>query len=294
MPRGMDVRQWNAPALEPLTKRLLALLVQIAFPERADQAGPLQATGSLQVASHGRPEQQDGASGLLGKMLRKEPMGVIPIKRGEPRFAPAQAALGFRQVDPDPVPVPLRDLRITGSAQHLRSVEVDNELTLRVFAGLEDRDDPIDVLTGRPDEAQSLGGFHGRDEFALQVLLTHRFLGWRPSDRSAFQEQGIYVLWGPPKQSLERAGFATMASEISGVEQPFAISFNQQGVGVIGRVIDEVGGEPERTDGDGLTVLQIPNVPERRSGRRKMACHLQNASGRLPNQDGNLRPEVLR
>ena len=58
-------------------------------------------------------------------------------------------------------------------------------------------------------------------------------------------------------QSLEQTALATVGTDVAAVEQTPAGSLDQQRIGIIGRVIDEIGRDAERTDLESPAIVQL-------------------------------------
>ena len=84
---------------------------------------------------------------------------------------------------------------------------------------------------------------------------------------------------------------AAMSAEIAAIENALTLSFDQERIGIVGRVIDQIGGGAECADFDGLAMLQIGAIErwqrlpsEGCGGLYDSACGAAHGNGRTPRQ----------
>ena len=108
------------------------------------------------------------------------------------------------------------------------------------------------------------------DELAFEVRLGGEALaGPRPPDRRSLHQEDVEVPRRAIDHSLEQRLLAPMGPKIARVEDPPAVGFDQQGVGVEGAVIDEIGRDAERPD-----LHRRPVGDEARVGEGVTARHI--------------------
>ena len=76
----------------------------------------------------------------------------------------------------------------------------------------------------------------------------------------AFEEQEIEVANRPLDKIVEELSLSAVRAKITAIQQALALSFNQEGVGIGGGVVDEIGSDGELTDGKWLPSLEVAEV----------------------------------
>ncbi len=76
----------------------------------------------------------------------------------------------------------------------------------------------------------------------------------------AFEEEEIDVANRALYEIVEELSLSAMRAKIAAVEQALAFGFDEEGVGIGGGVVDEIGSDGELTDGKRLPGLEVVEV----------------------------------
>jgi hypothetical protein len=74
-------------------------------------------------------------------------------------------------------------------------------------------------------------------------------------EHGAFEEEHIDVADGALHEVLEELSFAAVRAKIAAVEQALAFGLDEEGVGIGGGVVDEIGRDGKRANGRGIIYL---------------------------------------
>jgi hypothetical protein len=108
------------------------------------------------------------------------------------------------------------------------------------------------------DEYQTFGRQKATDEFFLKVVFGGRYSFLTgPAHGGAFKEQRVNVGGWMGNQLVYQPVFAAVRPEISAIEKALAVSFDQQSVGIVGRVIDEKRRDAKRPYSYWLPINQV-------------------------------------
>jgi hypothetical protein len=79
-------------------------------------------------------------------------------------------------------------------------------------------------------------------------------------EHGAFEEEDIDIANGALHEILEEYSLSAMRAKIAAVEQALAFGFDEEGVGIGGGVVDEIGSDGELTDGKRLPGAELVKV----------------------------------
>ena len=168
--------------------------------------------------------------------------------------------------------------------EHPCGVDVDDQELAGTFAGPIGGDDAVDVLRGRQQE---------RNVLLLLDCLEDRFFDCRlvreevvvAMQHGAFEEEDIDVANRALHEILEEYSLSAMRAKIAAVEQALAFGFDEEGVGIGGRVVDEIGSDGEIADGKRLPGLEVVEVERISVFAEEHLRGIDQAAGQLADVD---------
>jgi hypothetical protein len=143
--------------------------------------------------------------------------------------------------------------------EHPCGVDVDDEEFAGTFAGSMGGDDAVDVLRGRKQERDVLLLSNCLKDCVFDCRLVRKLVV-ASMEHGAFEEEEIDVANRALYEIVEELSLSAMRAKIAAVEQALAFGFDEEGVGIGGGVVDEVGSDGELTDGKRLPGLEVVEV----------------------------------
>ena len=141
-------------------------------------------------------------------------------------------------------------------------VYVDDEEFAGAYASPIGGDDAVDVLRGREQERDVLLLLNCLEDCVFDRRLVRKLV-IVALKHGAFEEHEIDVANRALYEILEEHPLPAMRAKVAAVEQALALGFDEEGVGIGGGVIDEVGSDGEVTDGKrvpGLEVVEVERI----------------------------------
>ena len=101
----------------------------------------------------------------------------------------------------------------------------------------------------------------------------------------AFEEEDIDVANRALHEILEEYSLSAMRAKIAAVEQALAFGFDEEGVGIGGGVVDEIGSDGELADGKRLPGLEVVEVERISVFAEEHLRGIDQAAGQLADVD---------
>ena len=143
--------------------------------------------------------------------------------------------------------------------EHPCGVDVDDEEFAGTFAGSIGGDDAVDVLRGRKQERDDLLLLDCMEDCIFDCRLVREKVV-AAMQHGAFEEEEIDVANRALNEIVVEYPLSAMRPKIAAVEEALAFSFDEEGVGIGGGVVDEIGSDGEVTDGKRLPGLEVVEV----------------------------------
>src|SRR5450759_2740361 len=140
----------------------------------------------------------------------------------------------------------LWDMLRSRRLQDLGSIGIDDHCSAGLLGCSVDSHHAINILSRAGDEHHSRCCFETLDEAELQF-----FFGWEllvitePPQTRSLHQHDIDVLWRPLQHRLEQLSFIAVSAQVTGIEEPPAVSFDLKRIGVETGMINEM-----RRDGE--------------------------------------------
>ena len=201
--------------------------------------------------------------------------------------------LSLRDVELHAVPVGLGDRLPSSRFENEGGIEIDDQGAACAPGGAEDRHHSVDVLRRGPDEVEAPSPFEGLGELPFEIGLGGESLARpRSPDRRSFHQEDIDIRGRILDHRLDQRRLAAVGAKVAGVVDALAIRLHEQGVGVEGAVIDEVGRDAEGPDLHRPAVMEETGIGESVALRNEGARRLQDVVRRLADMDRDLRADV--
>jgi len=143
--------------------------------------------------------------------------------------------------------------------EHPCGVDVDDEEFAGTFASPIGGDNAVDVLRGRKQERDVLLLSNCLEDCVFDCRLVREKVVIA-MQHGALEEEEIDVANRALYEIVEELSLSAMRAKIAAVEQALAFGFDEEGVGIGGRVVDEIRRDGELTDGKRLPGLEVVEV----------------------------------
>jgi len=163
-------------------------------------------------------------------------------------------------------------------------VAVEDELPAGLAGGLEDRHQAVDVLPGAVDQREPRRVPHQLRHLRNQVFFRRAILVG-PAQHRSFHQQHVDVHGRTAQEGLEELGLTAVGPKVAAVEQPLAVGLDQDGIGVVGRMVHQERRQPERADVDRLSVDQVRHLLKGWAPGNERPGRLQDPMRRLPHEE---------
>jgi len=168
--------------------------------------------------------------------------------------------------------------------EHPCGVDVDDEEFTGTFAGPIGGDDAVDVLRGRKQERDVLLLSNCLEDCVFDRRLVRKEVVVA-MHHGAFEEEEIDVANRALYEIVEELSLSAMRAKIAAVEQALAFGFDEEGVGIGGGVVDEIGSDGELTDGKRLPGLEVVEVERISVFAEEHPCGIDQAASQLADID---------